>query len=175
MVYNILRKLINVGGKMNTKVNILRVIIIILLMGIFYIIFGFSNQEGKESASISRQITESITKNIQSIQELEPSKKEEVLSRIEHYIRKLAHFSLYTVVGILSMSLMSTYNLKQSKRIITSLGIGIIYAISDEIHQSFIPDRSAQIGDVLIDTAGVITGIIIVILIIKVYCVITKK
>ena len=144
------------------KIKILRAILIILLLGIFYIIFGFSGQEGEKSGSISRQITEAVTKNIKQIQTLEETQKEITLKKIEHIIRKLAHFSLYTVVGILMMSLMSTYNIEQIKRYGISLGVGMIYAISDEIHQSFIPDRTPAVGDVFIDTCGVIFGIILV-------------
>ena len=59
------------------------------------------------------------------------------------------------------MSLMNTYNLKMSKKVIISLIIGVIYAISDEFHQSFIPDRSSSFFDVIIDTSGVIFGILI--------------
>ena len=144
------------------KIKILRAILIILLLGIFYIIFGFSGQEGEKSGSISWQITEAVTKNIKQIQTLEETQKEITLKKIEHIIRKLAHFSLYTVVGILMMSLMSTYNIEQIKRYGVSLGVGMIYAISDEIHQSFIPDRTPAVGDVFIDTCGVIFGIILV-------------
>lgn len=154
---------------MNIKINILRTILVILLVGIFYIIFGFSNQNAEQSGSISRKITVNITKNIKSIQELEETKKEEMLGKIEHIIRKLAHFSLYTVVGILLMGLMSTYNIKKSNRICLSFAIGLLYAVSDEIHQSFIPGRGPAVGDVLIDSCGVIAGIVIVITLIKIY------
>ena len=90
------------------RINILRIVLIAMLITLFANIFNFSNQNGEESSSLSREITENVTKNIESIQKLEPNKKEEVLGKIEHEIRKLAHFSLYTLVGILSMSIMST-------------------------------------------------------------------
>ena len=61
------------------------------------------------------------------------------------------------------MSLMSTYKLKQNKRILTSLIVGVLYASSDEIHQYFVPGRSARVFDVMIDSAGVCLGICIVI------------
>ena len=140
-----------------------------MLITLFAFIFGFSNQNAEQSSSLSRQITENVTKNIESIQKLEPSKKEKVLEKIEHVIRKLAHFSLYTLVGILAMSLMSTYKIKQTKRIGISLSIGVLYAISDEIHQSFVPGRGPMVSDVFIDTFGVIFGISIVIGAIKIY------
>ena len=147
------------------KINILRAILIILLILQMWIIFGFSGQNGKESGSISRKITEAVTKNISSIQNLEKEEKEKVLRKIEHIIRKLAHFSLYTIIGILLMSLMSTYKIKQKSRILISGSIGLLYAISDEIHQAFIPGRGPQIGDVGIDFAGVIIGILIMFMI----------
>lgn len=61
------------------------------------------------------------------------------------------------------MSLMSTYKLKQNKRIWISLIVGVLYASSDEIHQYFVPGRSARVFDVMIDSAGVCLGICIVI------------
>lgn len=154
---------------MNIKINILRIILIVLLLSNLWIIFGFSNQNGEQSGSLSREITETITKNIKSIQKLDEPQKEKILSKIEHIIRKLAHFSLYTSLGFLTMSLITTYKLTEKQRIIFSLCIGWTYAITDEIHQIFIPDRTPKIGDVLIDTSGVIFGIIIVIIGIKIY------
>ena len=39
--------------------------------------------------------------------------------------------------------------------------IGVLYAVSDEIHQCFVPGRSGELRDVLIDSAGVICGVVI--------------
>lgn len=150
------------------KINILRATLIVLLITQMWVIFGFSGQNGEESGSISRKITEAVTKNISSVQNLEKEEKEKVLKKIEHIIRKLAHFSLYAVIGFLLMSLMSTYKLKQKNRILVSCSIGLLYAISDEIHQAFIPGRGPQIADVGIDFSGVVVGILISTLIIKI-------
>ena len=147
---------------MNGKINILRAILIVLLLMMFGTIFNFSNQNGEKSGSLSRKVTEEVTKNINRIQKLEKSEKEKVLGKIEHYIRKLAHFSLYFIVGTLTMSLMCTFDLKNVKRIFISLGIGAFYAMSDEFHQAFIPGRGPCITDVLIDSCGVLTGICVI-------------
>ena len=50
-----------------------------------------------------------------------------------------------------------------------SLIIGVIYAISDEIHQCFTPGRGPLVTDVIIDTMGVLLGILLVVLVIKIY------
>ena len=78
--------------------NILRGILILLLIWTFSIIFGFSNQNAEESSSISGKITEIVTANIKAIQEKPKIEKEKLLDKIESIIRKIAHFSIYTVV-----------------------------------------------------------------------------
>ena len=50
-----------------------------------------------------------------------------------------------------------------------TISIGILYAISDEFHQSFSPGRSPKVTDVYIDTLGVIVGALLVILIRMIY------
>lgn len=146
------------------KKNILRIILILLLLGTFYIIFGFSSQDGEKSGSLSRRITEKIATFIPQIQKENEIEKENIMNTMERIIRKMAHFSIYTVVGLLLMSLISTYNIKEKNRLIITLTTGIIYASSDEIHQSFVPGRSPMITDVVIDTMGVILGILLIIL-----------
>lgn len=143
---------------MNIKLIFLRIILILLLTETFCIIFGFSNQNGEKSGSISKNITNIITKNI--VKNMESTQKDIFLNRAEKIVRKLAHFSLYTIVGILLMSFISTYDLSFKVRFIFSILFGVMYAISDEIHQSFIPDRMPSIFDVIIDSAGVFMGII---------------
>ena len=146
------------------KKNILRIILILLLLGTFYIIFGFSSQDGEKSGSLSRRITEKIATLIPQIQKENEIEKENIMNTMESIIRKMAHFSIYTAVGLLLMALVSTYNIKEKNRLIISLTTGIIYATSDEIHQSFVPGRSPMITDIVIDTMGVILGILLIIL-----------
>ena len=160
---------------MNKKINILRAILIILLLIMFGTIFNFSNQNGDKSGSLSREVTEKVTQNINSIQKLEKSEKEKVLNKIEHHIRKLAHFSLYFTVGILAMSLMSTFDLKNIKRAEISLGISALYAVTDEFHQLFVPGRSGQVKDVLLDSCGAAVGLLILLLVTMLIRVICKK
>lgn len=159
----------------NIKINILRVILIILLIGTFSIIFGFSSQDSEKSSGISRKVTEIITNPIKSIQEKPEQEKEQILSRIESVVRKIAHFSIYTVVGFLLMALFSTYKLEEMNRFSYSLIIGVVYASSDEIHQCFTPGRGPQVTDIIIDTMGVLLGILLVMLVIKIYKKIVSK
>lgn len=157
------------------KLNIIRGILILALIGTFSIIFGFSNQDSKTSGGISQKVTDILVKYIPAIQNAEEPQKQEMIDRTESVVRKIAHFSIYTLVGILLMGLMSTYKLKELDRIATSLIIGMIYASTDEIHQAFIPGRGPLITDVILDTLGVITGIFLLMLIIELFGKIGKK
>ena len=149
--------------------NVLRGILIVLLLCTFYIIFGFSSQDGEKSGGISKKITEFILEKSSKYNSLEQTKKEEVSKRTERIIRKIAHFSIYTLVGFLLMALFSTYeNIKRKYQIYISAIMGILYAIFDEIHQSFTPGRGPKITDVFIDSLGVFFGMAVILLIIEI-------
>ena len=147
------------------KKNILRGILLILLFWTFITIFGFSSQDAEQSGNLSEKITKKIIDKVPNINE---QNQEHIIKRTEKVIRKIAHFAIYALVGFLLMAFISTYKIAEKTRVITSLLIGAIYAMSDEIHQSFIPGRSAQITDVMLDSLGVLCGILILMLILKI-------
>ena len=149
------------------KVKVIRFILVLLLILTFGMIFNFSNQDSEKSGSTSQKVTEAITKDIKSIQKLNKNEKAKVIDKIEDVIRKIAHFSIYALVGFLLMALFSTYSINEKNKIIYTLIIGAIYATSDEFHQSFIPGRSGQVSDIFLDTLGVTVGGLFIILIIK--------
>lgn len=155
--------------------NIIRVLLIVLLIVTFVRIFCFSSQDGEESSAVSRKVTTAVTQNVKKIQDMDSKQRELTLDKIEHFIRKIAHFSIYTLVGILMMALMSTYDISKRKQILISIFIGMMYATSDEIHQYFVPERTALFTDVLIDTTGVCLGALIVLVVLQIYIKIRKK
>ena len=69
-------------------------------------------------------------------------------------VRKLAHFSLFFVLGFTIYLITKDY---KRTFMITSL-----YAIGDEVHQYFVPGRSCELRDVVIDVGGCITVLIII-------------
>lgn len=77
-------------------------------------------------------------------------------------IRKSAHFSAYLILGILLFWALQPLTKSAKRAGGMSVIIAALFALSDEFHQSFIPGRSAELRDVAIDTAGSISGIIIV-------------
>ena len=147
---------------------IIRIITFMLTVTICITIFKFSSEDSGKSTGTSGFVIDFIininpfTKNLNTIQ------KEEIKENIKMPIRKLAHFSIYTTLGIAIMCYISTYTINKYKKIGGSLSIGVLYAISDEIHQLFVPGRSGQVTDVFIDAIGVLFGIGIVLLVKKI-------
>ena len=72
------------------------------------------------------------------------------------------------VVGILAILLMNTYDINQDKKVAISSIIGLLYAIFDEIHQSFVFGRTAMITDVIIDFIGILFGVLLVLVILNI-------
>ncbi len=135
------------------KRNIYGIFVIIWMI----VIFMFSNQNGNESQGTSDVITNSIISISDDYFGINISNLKDTIS---FFIRKLAHFSIYFLGGILIYNFINTFPIKKKYSIILSIVFGIVYAIFDELHQLFIDGRSGQIRDVLIDSCGVIISII---------------
>ena len=126
---------------MKKRINILLVITWMIL------IFIMSSFNSTESSNQSNFIV-NIIANIFNINNIS------ILSLI---IRKLAHFTEYFILGLL------VYNLihGNKKKAYIAVIICVLYAISDEIHQLFVPGRSCQVLDIIIDSSGSLLGIIL--------------
>ena len=79
-------------------------------------------------------------------------------------IDKILHFGAYFIYGLsLQVFFIALYHKKEitKRRYITFIiAIGFLFAISDEIHQYFVPGRSADIFDLLVDWCGISLSLI---------------
>lgn len=141
------------------KKIIIRVIMMIMVIGVFTTIFNFSNQSGNESKSVSRKVASFLIDLQPKYKEITKEEKFKLIESYQTFVRKGAHFSIYTLLGLSITTFLCTFDIENKKKITIALIIGMTYAISDEIHQIFIPERTALVIDVFIDTAGVIVGI----------------
>jgi VanZ family protein len=88
---------------------------------------------------------------------------------ITTYLRKIAHFILYAILGgFLEATLLNTNLKKGYLKVIFAAVIGLFYSITDEFHQTFIDGRSGEVADVLLDFCGVLFGISICLVIYKI-------
>lgn len=121
------------------KKVIVRIISMFLLLITFFIIFNFSAQNAEESGGLSNKITTTFINNFPYTKNLSVETRQKLIEHTEPIVRKLAHFSIYTVVGMCIMAFMCTFILKLRTKLGISLIVGFIYAVSDEYHQSFVP------------------------------------
>ncbi|MBO4897549.1 MAG: VanZ family protein [Clostridia bacterium] len=77
---------------------------------------------------------------------------------METIVRKLAHLSIYLVLGFLATNALR-YTAVSRKEFKYALIICVLYAISDEVHQYFVPGRACRFYDVIVDTFGACIGI----------------
>ena len=138
-------------------------------------VFLFSNQQGNASSVTSNKVTKEIIEIMPSTKNLEENKKNEIVKKVNPIMRKIAHYTIYLVGGILIIFFISTIVQSEGRGVLYSTLIGLIYAITDEIHQMFMDGRTAKVTDVYIDTLGVITGIVIYITIKKIIYYIKSK
>lgn len=144
------------------KIVVKRIIFTILIILNCVAIFRFSSQNSEKSSETSGVIVNEVVQTISTINK--NTNKETVKDSITFIVRKCAHFSIYTLLGIWIMNFMNTFNIETKSKILICLIFGIIYASSDEIHQMFISGRSSEIRDVCIDSCGVLFGNLLVIL-----------
>lgn len=145
-----------------TQIKIIGIIFIFIWM---VSIFAFSGQVGTESSGTSRKVTEFI---VQLVSDKSIEENEELIGNLDKIIRKLAHYTIYTIGGILIYNYANTTDKSKKEKILYSIAFGAGYAITDELHQFFVPGRSARIFDVGIDTLGVITGVFIYLAMIRI-------
>ena len=86
---------------------------------------------------------------------------------LNYFIRKCAHFLAYLVLGIVMLFAMKRIGYTGKKGVVFTLLLCISYAITDELHQAFVPGRTPKLLDVLIDSSGASLGIGIYILFVE--------
>ena len=73
-----------------------------------------------------------------------------------HTVRKLAHFTEFFILGGL---LWLDWRLLERGKVLLPLGAGLLFAAGDELLQCFVPGRSGELADVLLDFCGVAAAV----------------
>lgn len=133
------------------------------------VIFSFSMENAAESAGTSggfiRRILEAISADFRMA---DSTVQHEIIESLSFFTRKAAHFSVFGLLGVLCASALLTYAIKPRTAFIVSSAICTLYAVSDEIHQYFVPGRACMIRDMVLDTAGSVCGALLTIAIARV-------
>ncbi len=132
-------------------------ILVILWMTL---IFCFSSQNSDESAELSGGfITTFFSTFMDNFDNLSSDEKNDIIESMQFFTRKSAHAFVYMVLAFLSSTALYSHKLKIKLVVPIAFGITVIYAITDEIHQLFVPGRAGRISDVIIDSTGGLIGL----------------
>ena len=121
------------------------------------VIFGFSSDAGS-SLHTSRIIGPVM-------RWLVPGISEEAIGRVQLVVRKAAHMTEYGVLALLSWRAWRKpargdrrpWRWREAGG---GGGFAVLFAVTDEIHQSFVPSREGRVLDVLIDASGAMLGLL---------------
>ena len=132
-----------------------------ITIAIMLLIFWFSAQNSAESSSLSRGVhgrLEAFLKlfGLQWLAQLEG---------FHGFIRKCAHAIAYFSLGFSAIN--ATQNSKWKHAALLAWSICILYAISDEVHQAFVPGRGPRVFDVILDSVSAAVGILVCLLVKK--------
>lgn len=129
-----------------------KVISILLVLLWMTVIFSFSNATGEESSGLSDKLIETITLTLTNTKK--DSKDMEIIKdKYSFILRKTAHFTVYFILGVIVMNAFYTFKVNKYMVVYASV-VCILYAITDEFHQTLVDNRSGQISDVLLDSSA---------------------
>jgi len=92
---------------------------------------------------------------------LDPDISFVTLAAIQLVMRKMVHLTEYAILAALLLRALRVSALKLWEPAAIALFIAGSYAALDEFHQSFVPSRTAALGDVLIDCIGAFVAVLL--------------
>ena len=144
-----------------TESKIYRILSIIPILAVMAIIFYLSAQCGEESAETSGGLLDFIL----SLFFKDTLLNETISDFVHEFMRSLAHFAEYALLGLLMYNAVNAFSIKRAP--VVSVALSFTYALSDEIHQYFVPERSFQLIDLAVDLGGIILGTVVIFLLFK--------
>ncbi len=127
-------------------------------------IFCLSAQPGEDSAQLSEGVTLTVARVVRpGFEQLPPPERLSFMEHLGLIVRKCAHFSEFALLGL---NLLGLLRMRRPDRPFPALmpiawGVATLYAGTDELHQMFVDQRGPAILDVGIDSAGALTGVLV--------------
>lgn len=154
----------------------LKTLFLILIIAHMAVIFAFSSQAGEDSSKLSgyvvseqKKVTKKISENVTDYG----------ITYIDDFIaenvRSMAHYFLYSVLAILIFTELRLRGVRDFRTAALSIALCCFYGLTDEFHQSFVPDRESTLWDVVADTGGAAAGVVICFIVIKVYNIVMAR
>lgn len=129
-----------------------------------YLIFHFSAQTGNESGNISLKVSKIavLAYNKVCIKDYDNATLNQLITIIHPYVRKFAHISEYFLLAISVSFPLYVYRLRGIYLTLIAGSFCVLFSAFDEYHQTFVSGRVGTSKDVMIDSIGILIGIILV-------------
>lgn len=133
------------------------------------VIFFFSAQTKEESSVVSEGFSYRMVSSTGLLFHLHIDEEQlrEIAGAIERFVRKGAHMTEFAILALLLYGWLCRWQLSRLRRAAAAMILAVLYACSDEVHQLFVAGRAGRFSDVLIDSAGVVLGMTVFLLILK--------
>lgn len=133
------------------------------------VIFFFSAQTKEESSVVSEGFSYRMVSSTGLLFHLHIDEEQlrEIAGAIERFVRKGAHMTEFAILALLLYGWLCRWQLSRLRRATAATILAVLYACSDEVHQLFVAGRAGRFSDVLIDSAGVVLGMTVFLLILK--------
>ena len=137
-----------------------RILLTVLTVTMMVLIFCFSTEPAERSDQTSGRFTRQVIHRVYPDYESYPQeRKHSIYDRIQHIVRKAAHFTEFAILGILLRLCLESWFGPWKWLPFIAWAAGTFYAGTDELHQLMTDGRSGQWTDVLLDSSGVLTGV----------------
>ena len=144
------------------KNKIIAAVLFLWVLAIAGAIFWFSSRTAEESGDLSQSVTDEIFESSPPVDEATGHKR-------HHYVRKSAHILEYGALGtalcVFLFFIADAEFIPKKSRIflaVCSWAGATVYAVTDEVHQIFVPGRGPSVRDVSIDAVGALLGVAMV-------------
>ena len=135
---------------------------ILCMVFIFYMSHQPATVSGDMSATVGMWIGKVLVPQFETFS---LDKQMAYAEHIDFWVRKVAHICEYALLGCLMAHAFVVYekrwtDLGSRTWLIYAWGISVIYAVTDEVHQNFVPGRACMIRDMFIDSLGAFFGLV---------------
>lgn len=129
---------------------------LLLTASVLAVIFCFSAQSATDSNGVSRSLARFLAEKMPWLM------TKFTLRQLNRLLRKLAHFTLYFLLGCGLTGLLRAR--EKAMPALIAVPIGLLCAALDELHQSVVPGRGPGVRDVVLDTCGVMVAVGLILL-----------
>lgn len=164
--------------KMDRK-KLLSVATHILLVLWMFFIFDMSAKQGEDSAELSGGVSYLFMQIWNALFRLNWDENTllEMAQTWDYPIRKLAHMTEFGILAMLAYQTLGSYTKRWKNafgrflqmRYVSAWSFTALYAVTDEIHQLFVPGRSGNPLDVCVDSTGALLALLFVWCVTKIF------